>query len=148
MARTFLFMAALTVVLFATSVTAQTAIRCEVNGKVVYGDTACAPGSAAKAVAPTQETAEQKAVGKAASEQIRKDTAAIDKRLDDRYKRDTAHSTVRVAKPKSAGPRIIFDSTRKKGSASKSKSKAAKAAKSPKANAKKDNKSYRAAPKR
>ncbi len=146
MRRTFLLTVALTAVI-ATAVNAQTAIRCEVNGKVVYGDAACAPGASAKVVAPIQETAEQKATGKAANDQIRKDTAAIDKRLDDRYRRDTTNSTVGVAKLGSTKPRnrIIFDSTRKKGSAAKPKSKAAK---SPKAKAKKDSKSYRSAPKR
>jgi len=44
----FILTAALTVALTATLVTAQTAIRCEVDGKVVYGDTACAPGSTAR----------------------------------------------------------------------------------------------------
>lgn len=98
MGRTFLLTAALTVAVMSTSVAAQSAIRCEVDGKVVYSDAACAPGAAAKAVAPTQETAEQKAAGKAAGEQIRKDTAYVDKRLDDRYKRETTRpATVEVS---------------------------------------------------
>lgn len=94
MRRTFMLTAALTVAFIATSVSAQNAIRCEVDGKVVYGDAACATGSTAKAIAPMQETAEQKAAGKAANDQIRKDTAYVDKRLDDRYKRDTTRPAV------------------------------------------------------
>ena len=92
MRRGILVTAACTAALMVTLVNAQSAMRCEVNGKIVYGDTACAPGSASRAVAPIQETAEQKAAAKAASEQIRKDTAYVDKRLDDRYKRDTART--------------------------------------------------------
>ena len=94
MRRTFMQTAALTVAFIATSVTAQNAIRCEVDGKVVYGDAACATGSTTRAIAPTQETAEQKAAGKAANDQIRKDTAYVDKRLDDRYKRDSTRPAV------------------------------------------------------
>jgi hypothetical protein len=89
MRSTFMLTAALTAALIATSVTAQSAIRCEVDGKVSYGE-ACSPGSAAKMIAPTQETAEQKAAAKAAADQVRKDNAYVDKRLDDRYKRDSA----------------------------------------------------------
>lgn len=97
MGHTFLLTAALTLAVLSTSVAAQNAFRCEVNGKVAYSDIACAPGAAAKAIAPTQETAQQKAAGKAAGEQIRKDTAYVDKRLDDRYKRETTRpATVEV----------------------------------------------------
>ena len=78
----FILTVALTVGLTATLVSAQTAIRCDVDGKVVYGDTACAPGNSARTIAPTRETAEQKAAGKAANDQMRKDTAAVDKRMD------------------------------------------------------------------
>lgn len=94
MRRTFMLIAALSIAAVACPVTAQTAIRCEINGQTVYGDTPCPPGSSAKAVAPTQLTAEQKAAGQAANEQIRKDNAAVDKRLDDRYKRETARPNV------------------------------------------------------
>jgi Domain of unknown function (DUF4124) len=108
MRRTFLLIAALTIAAVACPVTAQTAIRCDINGQTVYGDTPCPPGSSAKAVAPTQLTAEQKAAGQAANEQIRKDTAAVDKRLDDRYKRETARANVvqtAAASEKSAAKR-------------------------------------------
>ena len=152
MRRTFILTAALTSALIATSVAAQTAIRCEMNGKVTYGDTPCASGSAATTIAPTRETAEQKAAGKAANDQIRKDTAAVDKRLDDRYKRDTARpvglaastdyakndKTVADAKgePKRSGVKV-------KKSKKPSKKASAKAAKA----VKQDNKMYRPAPK-
>ena len=136
----------LTAALMATLVTAQTAIRCEVDGKVIYGDTACAPGSAARAIASTRETAEQKAAGKVANDQIRSDTAAVDKRMDDRFKRDTTRPVVVGASPyvkdEKAGARS--GSKRKGAKAKKLKKPSQKAAaKAPK----KDNRSYRSAPK-
>ncbi len=144
MRRTFLLMATLAVAIVATAVDAQTAIRCEVNGKVVYGDAACAPGSTTKAIAPMQETTEQKAAAKVAGDQIRRDTAYVDKRLDDRYKRETARPVVLGV---GANDKTVADSNKKvKRSAVKAK-KSKKAAKksATKAN-KKDNKSYRFTP--
>lgn len=136
--------AALTVALMATWVSAQTAIRCEVDGKVVYGDTACAPGSAAKAIAPTRETAEQRAAGKAANDQIRRDTAAVDKRMDERFKRDTTRPVVVDVSTKDEKSDAKKESKRKGVKAKKSKKPSKKlAAKAPK----KDNRSYRSAPK-
>jgi hypothetical protein len=145
MGRTFLLAVTLSAVVMATSVSAQNAIRCEVNGKAVYGDSACAPGSVGKAIAPTQETVEQKAAGKAASDQIRKDTAYVDKRLDDRYKRDTARRAVVDVSMKD---KTVVDSKAKQKrngvKAKKSKKSAKKAAVKA---SKKDNRSYRPAPK-
>ena len=115
MQRTFMLTTALTVALIATSVTAQNAMRCEVDGKVVYGDAACntgKAGNAAKAVAPMQDTAEQKAAGKAANDQIRKDTAYVDKRLDDRYKRDTARPAVKEVKTTYTKKRAVRSNTK------------------------------------
>ena len=139
MGRTFLLPTALAVALIATIATAATAqslMRCEVNGKVVYSDAACAPGSAAKAIVPVQETAEQRAAARAASDQVRKDTAYVDKRLDDRYKRDTARpmGIEASAKDKSAvdagaAPKRIAKAKKSKTSKKSSKKAAAKAAK-------------------
>ena len=149
MRRTFMLTAALTVALIATSITAQTAIRCEVDGRVVYGDSACAPGSTGKAIAPMQETAEQRAASKAANEQIRKDNAAVDKRMDDRFKRDTTRPAAVIAstanaKLDKAGVDARGESKRKSVKAKKSKKSSNKAAaKAPK----NDNRSYRPAPK-
>ena len=146
MRTTFILTTALTAALMATWVSAQTAIRCEIDGKVVYGDTACAPGSATRAIASTRETAEQKAAGKAANDQIRKDTAAVDKRMDDRFKRDTTRPVVVDANPyvkdEKAGARSV---PKRKGAKAKKLKKPSKkaAAKTPK----KDNRSYRSAPK-
>ncbi|MBC7710004.1 MAG: hypothetical protein H7203_08090 [Rhizobacter sp.] len=135
---------ALTLGLTATLVSAQTAIRCDVDGKVVYGDTACAPGNAARAIAPTRETAEQKAAGKAANDQMRKDTAAVDKRMDDRFKRDTTRPVVMSASTKDEKSDARSEPKRKGVKAKKSKTISKKvAAKAPK----KDNRSYRSAPK-
>ena len=136
--------AALTVGLMATWVSAQTAMRCEVDGKVVYGDTACAPGNAARAIAPTRETAEQKAAGKAANDQIRKDTAAVDKRMDDRFKRDTTRPVVVGASAMDEKADAKSEPKRKGVKAKKPKKPSKKlTAKAPK----KDNRSYRSAPK-
>ena len=128
MRRTFLLMAALAATLHVTLAIAQTAVRCDVGGKTTYGETPCPPSGTTKAIAPTQESAEQKAAAKAASDQIRKDNAYVDKRLDDRYKRDTTRPAVKAAKDASVKKK------RSKG-------------KSGKAGAKKDNKSYRSAAK-
>ena len=152
MRRTFMLTAALTVALIATSVTAQNAIRCEVGGKVVYGDSACPPGSTAKAIAPTQDTAEQRAAGKAANDQIRKDTVAVDKRMDDRYTRETARpvvaetktsSTTKRTKPKASKAMLAADAEPKRGGFAKSK----KGKSATKAGTKQDGKSSRPAPK-
>ena len=145
MGRTFLLTAACTVAMMATSVAAQNAIRCEINGKVVYSDTACAPGGAARAITPTQETAEQKAVGRAAGEQIRKDTAYVDKRLDDRYKRETTRPAVLDLRAKDKTE--VDANAKPKRSAVKAKKskKTSKKATSKKAS-KQDNKSYRSTP--
>lgn len=136
MRRTFLLPTALAVALIATAATAQTLMRCEVNGKVVYSDAACAAGSAAKAIVPMQETAEQRAAARAASDQVRKDTTYVDKRMDDRYKRDTARPMgIEVsAKDKSAvdagaAAKRIAKAKKSKMSKKSSKKTAAKAAK-------------------
>jgi hypothetical protein len=136
----------LVVTLGYATVNAQTAVRCDVNGKAVYSDQPCQPGAANKAAINTQETPEQRAAAKAANDQIRKDNLAVDKRLDDRYKRDTAHSTPRGAASNASTQRnrIVLDNEANPKKARKAKTsakaKAAKAAKSTKAKAKKDNK--------
>lgn len=156
MGRTFLLTAALTVALLAAPATAQTAFRCDGNGKTVYSDTPCPPGNTAKAIAPTQETPAQKAAAQAASTQARQDNAYIDKRLDERYKRETARpavvesTTVTVKKrTKRKASKTVFgaDTEPKRGGIVKSK-KATKAKRATtKAGPKKNNKSYRPTPK-
>jgi hypothetical protein len=124
---------------------AQTAVRCDVNGKTVYSDAPCQPNAANKAVINTQDTPEQRAAAKAANDQIRKDNLAVDKRLDDRYKRDTATS-----KTSMQPNRAVLDNDAKpkkaRNAKTSTKTKAAKAPKSAKAKAKakKDNRSSRA----
>ena len=59
---------------------------------------------------------------KAAREQIRKDTAAVDKRMDDRLKRETVHGLPPTASTKKAKS---DDKPRKKSGASKGKAKKA-----------------------
>ena len=158
MRRTFMLTAALTAALIATSVNAQNAMRCEVDGKVVYGDAACntgKAGNAAKAVAPMQETAEQKAAAKSANDQIRKDNAYVDKRLDDRYKRDTARRAVVEEKTTYTKKRAVRSNTKSVADANgKTKRDIAKAKKPKKPKkktaakaAKKDNRTYLLAPK-
>ena len=154
MVRTFLLMATWAVAFVATSVSAQNAIRCEVNGKIAYGE-ACSAGSSPKVIAPTQETAEQKAAGKAAHDQIRKENAYVDKRLDDRYKRDTARpavveaSTIYVKKRavrKNKKTVVDANGEPKRGGVKAKKSKKSSNKAAPKA-VKKDNRLYRPAPK-
>ncbi len=77
--------------------TAQTAFRCDNNGQTVYSDTPCPAG---KAVVGTQETAAQKAAGKEANAQMRKDNADLNKRLSDREKLEAQE---RAAARKAAG---------------------------------------------
>lgn len=69
-----------------TPVAAQTAYRCDQGGQTVYSDKPCPPGDGGKAVAPTQDSAAQKAASKQAGDQMRKDNADINKRLADREK--------------------------------------------------------------
>ena len=134
-------LASSTFVTFATTAAAQTAIRCDANGKTTYGEAPCKPGATATEIAPTQESKQQREDGKAAREQIRRDTAAVDKRMDDRFKRDTvggakpATSTKVVTSegkaPKKAASKA--KARKKEGSATKVRAKKApKAAKAPK----------------
>ncbi len=67
-------------------VSAQTAYRCDQGGQTVYSDKPCPSGSDSKAVAPTQDSAEQKAAAKQAGAQMRQDNADLDKRLAAREK--------------------------------------------------------------
>jgi hypothetical protein len=90
MRRHFLLIAALTCLNFAAPIAAQNAFRCDVNGQTVYSDKPCAPGNTGKAVAPTQDTPEQKAASKAANDQMRKDGADLNKRLSEREKLEAA----------------------------------------------------------
>lgn len=76
---------------------AQTAFRCDNNGKTVYSDAPCPAG---KAVVGTQETPEQKAATKEANAQMRKDNADLNKRLSDREKLEAQE---RAAARKAAG---------------------------------------------
>ena len=86
MGRTFILMANLTVLLLTPIAFAQTAFRCDVNGTTAYSDKPCPPGNTGKAVTSTQETPEQIAASKAANEQMRKDSADLNKRLVERQK--------------------------------------------------------------
>ncbi len=69
--------------LFAGSAFAQSAFRCDQDGKTVYSDKPC---PAAKVVAPTHDSAEQKAAAKEANAQMRKDAGDINRRLSEREK--------------------------------------------------------------
>ena len=73
----------ISVAAFSVTANAQTAFRCDQDGKTLYSDKPC---PAATAVAPTQDSAEQKAAAKAANDQMRKDHADLSKRLSEREK--------------------------------------------------------------
>ena len=79
---------ALAAVLLSPIASAQTAFRCDVSGTTVYSDKPCPPGSTAKAVTATQDTAEQKAASTSANAQMRNDNAELNKRLTEREKLD------------------------------------------------------------
>lgn len=135
--RLMLPLCALTASLVTGTAVAQPAVRCDVNGKAVYSDQPCLPGLANKAVINTQETAAQRAAAKAANDQIRKDNVAVDQRLDDRYQRETAHSTPRVAYVATGAVkrnRLVLDNEPQESKAkAKAKSKSAKAKRAAKA---------------
>ena len=101
---------------------AQTAFRCDNNGKTVYSDAPCPAG---KAVVGTQETPEQKAATKEANAQMRKDNADLNKRLSDREKLEAQE---RAAARKAAGKPVAASA---KGGG-KGKPAKARAAKKPK----------------
>ncbi|MBL8311910.1 MAG: DUF4124 domain-containing protein [Burkholderiales bacterium] len=65
--------------------TAQSAYRCDDNGKTTYSDKPCLAG---KAVAPIQDTAQQQRASKDATDQLRRDNADLNKRLSDREKQE------------------------------------------------------------
>ena len=144
MARTFLFMAALTVTLttplLTGQVSAQTAFRCDSNGQTVYSDKPCPPDHVAKAVVPTKETPEQKAASDAANAQMRKDNADLDKRLSEREKLEAKER----ADARRAAAKARADTPKDRASKSGSKAKGAKL-KAPRTAAKKKAKSTRSA---
>lgn len=78
-----LVVSTIAVALWSGSAFAQNAFRCDQDGKTVYSDKPC---PAAKVVAPTQDSAEQKAAAKAANSQMRQDSTELNKRLSEREK--------------------------------------------------------------
>jgi hypothetical protein len=64
-------------------IVAQTAYRCDVNGATVYSEKPCADG---KAVAPTQETDEQKKRSAAAAKQLKTDDKTVNAQISTRAK--------------------------------------------------------------
>lgn len=149
MRRTFLMttlVVAATLSSLSAPLAAQTAVRCDVNGQTVYSDKPCPPGTAARVIAPTQETPEQRAAAQAANAQVRKDNASVDKRLDDRLKRETTHASAVATR---ADPDKAAAAKPKRGKAVKakvSKAKVKKAAKSGKSKARQDTSAYRQKP--
>ena len=127
---------------FAFDAGAQSAFRCDEAGKVVYSDKPCPQG---RAVAPAQDTPEQRAASKAATEQLRKDQADLNRRLSEREKLEARE---REAAQKAAAKRTAEAAKQdKKRSAKGAKAKAAKTAKKSKSRAKAkgaDNRSHSA----
>ena len=113
--------------LCASNVFAQNAFRCEQDGKTVYSDKPC---PAAKVVASTQDTPEQKAAAKQANDQMRKDANDLNKRLSDREKleaqeRAAARKANAAAKAKEAKEKKAASAKSKAGKAKVSKKKSA-----------------------
>jgi hypothetical protein len=117
--------------LFAVEADAQSAFRCDDAGKVVYSDKPCPQG---RAVAPAQDSPEQRAASKAATDQLRKDQADLNKRLSEREKLEAQE---RAAANKAAAKRTPDAAKKeKKPSAKSTKAKSAKIAKKSKSRAK------------
>ena len=124
-----------------STATAQTTFRCDVGGQTVYRDTPCPPAAAAKAVGPSQDSAEQRANSAAANAQMRSDNAELNKRLTEREKLEAAERTAarkavknakadkaKAAKAKgNAKAKTAKAKTAKKPAKTKSKKKAANA---------------------
>ncbi len=75
-------------------VVAQTAYRCDVNGATTYSDKPCADG---KAVAPTQESDEQKKRSSDAAKQLKAEDKAVSSQITARAK-DEAKERAAVRK--------------------------------------------------
>lgn len=85
MKKQFIFAAAIGAFAISTPSDAQTAYRCDVNGAAVYSDKPCLDG---KAVAPTQDSDAQQKRAKEASAQLKADSTATDRRIDERVSRE------------------------------------------------------------
>jgi hypothetical protein len=128
MGRYILLTTLFTIAFFAHPAGAQTAFRCDLNGQTVYSDKPCPPGNAAKAVAPTQETAEQKAASDAANARMRQDNAELNKRLTEREKLEAKER----ADARKAAPKERADAKEKQAKAKRAKKAKAAKAKAPK----------------
>ena len=111
---------ALAAVLLSPIASAQTAFRCDVNGTTVYSDKPCPPGSTAKAVTATQDTAEQKAASTSANAQMRSDNTELNKRLSEREKLDAKERA--DARKASKGSKTVKAKAPKKSAAKKTSS--------------------------
>ena len=107
---------------------AQSAFRCEQNGQTVYSDKPCPSSATSKAVAPTQDSAQQKAASQAATAQMRSDNADLDKLLAERQRREAKE---RAEARKAAGNAANEAQVQRKSKAAKAgaKAKAAKGSK-------------------
>ena len=122
---------ALAAVLLSPIASAQTAFRCDVSGTTVYSDKPCPPGSTAKAVTATQDTAEQKAASTSANAQMRNDNAELNKRLTEREKLDAKER----ADARKAASKLRADGAKEKVEKSRKASKGSKGSKTVKAKA-------------
>lgn len=122
MGRTFLLAAVLAAALATPIASSQTAFRCDVNGATVYSDKPCPPGSVTKAVTSTQETPEQKAASLAANQQMRKDSAELNKRLTEREKLEAKER----ADARKAASKLRADAAKEKAAKTRKGSKATK----------------------
>lgn len=118
---------------------AQSAYRCEDGGKVTYSDKPCPLG---RAVAPTQDTPEQRAAAVAASEQLRKDQADLNKRLSEREKLEAQERAAARKAAASGKDNKSKKSNAKKAQSAKQKAAAKKAAKPRGKGKAADNRSY------
>lgn len=108
----------------ATSVSAQNAYRCEVNGTTVYSEKPC-PGG--RVVAPTQESDAQKAQTADAARQLKADDKQLSRQINQRVNRETKE---RAAERKVAERARIAADKRARAERAAEAKKAKKAAKS------------------
>jgi hypothetical protein len=99
--KVFGVMCVVTMASVCSTVYAQTAYRCEVNGATVYSEKPCADG---KSVAPTQDSDAQKQRAADAGKQLKADEQAVDRKIAERQRLEASErDSQRKAAKKSDG---------------------------------------------
>jgi hypothetical protein len=132
-----LFISTVVLLFLCSAPSAQTAYRCEANGKVTYGETPCAN---APPIATTQDSAAQQKQADKAEAKLQKDDANVNKRIDTRADRESKERIAAMkAAPKSAASPAAKKAKKKSASKSRGSVKSMKAVKKSSAKKKRDN---------